>query len=272
MSADTVGDAVADPVADARRAIAVLRASQQRLRGMVEPLDGGTLRAPSYDDGWPIAQVLSHLGSQAELMDGYLVAGLTGTEPPSRETFPAVWALWDSRSPEEQRAESLAMLDRHIGRLEDASDEALGRLHLSLFGVLEVDAAGFARLRLNEHALHSWDIAVALDPAATVALDAVTVLIDVVVDNAHRIGKPQGKTIRLRVETTDPHRSFALVVDEAVSLGPYADQEVDGTLTIPAEALLRLLYGRLDAAHTRPVDLDAPGITLDDVQAVFPGI
>jgi hypothetical protein len=31
----------------------------------------------------------------------------------------------------------------------------------------DLDIAGLAGLRLGEHALHTWDIAVALDPAAT---------------------------------------------------------------------------------------------------------
>jgi uncharacterized protein (TIGR03083 family) len=259
--------------AAARHVIAVLRASQERLRALVEPLDGETLRAPSYDDGWPIAQVLSHLGSQAELMDGYLVAALTGGEAPDRAQFPAVWAAWDSRPPEEQRAASLAMNDRHIGRMEECSDEALERLHLSLFGVFEVDAAGFARLRLNEHALHTWDIAVALDPGAAVAPDAVSLLVDSAADSTARLGKPQGKALRVCIETTDPERSFLLVVaGDGVSVGEPPEQGDDGRLRLPAEAFLRLVFGRLDPAHTPPVELDAPGVTLDDLRAVFPGI
>src|SRR5205085_11371918 len=142
------------------------------LRSIVDRLDAEALGGPSYDDGWSIAQVLSHLGSQAEIMDGYLAAALGASDPPGQEQFPAIWAAWDSRGPEDQRAESLAVNDRHIGRLEALGDDDLAVLHLSLFGVLEVDGGGFARLRLAEHAVHTWDVAVALDPGATVAPDA----------------------------------------------------------------------------------------------------
>jgi hypothetical protein len=39
---------------------------------------------------------------------------------------------------------------------------------------------------------------------------------------------------------------------------------------MPAEALLRLSYGRLDAAHT-PADVEADPADLDRLRAVFPG-
>ncbi len=41
-------------------------------------------------------------------------------------------------------------------------------------------------------------------------------------------------------------------------------------MTLPAEAFVRLVYGRLDAAHTPPVDTD--GVSLDDLRAAFPGV
>src|ERR1700724_3377052 len=57
----------------------------------------------------------------------------------------------------------------------DANEQA--RLHLKMFG-MELGAAGLARMRVSEHAVHTWDVVVALDPAATVAPDAVALLID----------------------------------------------------------------------------------------------
>ena len=41
-------------------------------------------------------------------------------------------------------------------------------------------------------------------------------------------------------------------------------------VSMPAEALLRLAYGRLDAAHT-PADVEADPADLDRLRAVFPG-
>ena len=43
---------------------------------------------------------------------------------------------------------------------------------------MEFDFDGFVGLRLNEHALHLWDVEVALDPAATVAAGSVDAMVD----------------------------------------------------------------------------------------------
>jgi hypothetical protein len=54
-------------------------------------------------------------------------------------------------------------------------------------------------------------------------------------------------------------------------LRPSAAHSKDQALELPAEALLRLVVGRLDAAHTPPVALSAGHVTLDDLRRVFPG-
>jgi len=162
--------------------------------------------------------------------------------------------------------------DRHIGRLESLDDDELAALHLSLFGVLEVDGGGFAQLRLAEHAVHTWDVAVALDPAATVAPDAVDILVDSAAEVAAWVGKAPASPVRLRIDTTDPSRSYAFAAESGVAISPYSDEAVDGTMRLPAEAFLRLVYGRLDPNHTPPLELDAGDLTLDDLRAIFPGL
>lgn len=84
-------------------------------------------------------------------------------------------------------------------------------MHLDLFG-MQLDAAGLARLRVAEAAVHSWDIAVALDPAATVSAKVVDLLIDTLGLIAGRTGKPQVKSYRLRIPTTDPERELRCVL------------------------------------------------------------
>jgi hypothetical protein len=46
--------------------------------------------------------------------------------------------------------------------------------------------------------------------------------------------------------------------------------ESTGSLQIPAEAFLRLIYGRLDPANT-PDGIKAEDVSLDDLRSVFPG-
>ena len=152
----------------------------------------------------------------------------------------------------------------------DADERA--RLHLNLFG-MDIDTTGFARLRLSEHAVHTWDVLVALDPAATLAPDAVALLIDMVDQVAGRSAKPDGQQRTVRVSTSDPERQFILATGDEVTLTPVdgdAPPEPGGAeLRLPAEALIRLVYGRLDEAHTPPAE--TAGVELDDLRQIFRG-
>jgi uncharacterized protein (TIGR03083 family) len=250
--------------------IGALRNSHDRLVAIVEPLDVGQLEQPSYASEWSIAQVLSHLGSQAEIFGLWLDASLKGEDPPSREVFGPIWDSWNARSPEVQASDGLHTDRGALERLESLGPDQLARLHLNLFG-MELDATGMARIRVSEHAVHTWDVAVALDPDATVSPDAVGLLVDTIGQFVARAAKPDGVQRRLRVSTTDPEREFILETGESVTLTP-ADGDEGGLpeLQLPAEALIRLVYGRLDPDHTPPVH--ASGVDLDELRAIFPGI
>ena len=157
--------------------ISALRHSHDRLRASVEPLGPDQLTQRSYPSEWTIAQVLSHLGSQAEIFGLMLQAGLAGQEPPGREEFPPIWDRWNAKDPQAQATDAVRADQATLERMESMDADERERLHLKLFG-MDIDATGFARMRLSEHAVHTWDVLVALDPAATLAPDAVALLID----------------------------------------------------------------------------------------------
>jgi uncharacterized protein (TIGR03083 family) len=250
--------------------IQALRHSHNSLRALVEPLTDGQLEQRSYCTDWSIAQVLSHLGSQAEGFGLWLDAGLTGQDPPGRDAFPPIWDAWNARAPRAQVADSLQANEALIQRLESLDSDQQERFRLELFG-MDLDMAGLARMRLSEHAIHSWDVAVALDPASRVAPEAVDLIVDTLGPLAARSGKPDGTKLRLHVSASGPQRDFTLESGETVSLVPSAAGE--GTelpeLQLPAEALVRLVYGRLDPAHTPPVE--TRGVDLDELRRLFPG-
>src|SRR5580704_10192274 len=162
---------------DPRAWIAVLRASHDRLAGLVAPLTPEQLRARSYCTDWSIAQVLSHVGSGAEIGLLMLPGALGEGEPAGPEAFQPVWDRWNAKSPDEQAADALAADERQVQTLEQLTDEQLAKIALPFFG-MELDAVGLVRLRLGEHALHTCRLAVTLDPAATGSADAVSLLID----------------------------------------------------------------------------------------------
>jgi hypothetical protein len=124
----------------------------------------------------------------------------------------------------------------------DAGQRA--RLHLRVAG-MDLDAAGLAQLGLGEHAVHTWDVAVALDPSATVAPDAVGLLASTLGQRAAWVGKPDAKRRTVRVTTSGPERHFILETGDAVTLAPSDDQTTPepgpSELSLPAEAFLRLV-------------------------------
>ena len=247
--------------------IGALRHSHDRLQALVEPLDLASLEQRSYASEWSIAQVLSHLGSGADIFALFLEAGLAGQDPPGSDAFVPVWNAWNAKDPQAQATDGLRADEAAVERFESL-DPDQRRLRLQVFG-MDVDLIGLARMRVSEHAVHTWDVAVALDSSATVAPEAVGLLVDMVGQLAARSAKPDGKQRRIRVSTTDPERHFVLETSEAVSLTESDGEEGLPELRLPAEALVRLVYGRLGPHHTPPVEAD--GVDLDELRQLFPG-
>ena len=124
-------------------------------------------------------------------------------------------------------------------------------------------------LRLNEHVFHTWDIAVVFDDAARLPADAAGLVVDNLSLIARFSGHPDGQDRTIAIRTTDPERNVALVLSpDGVELGP-GESEQAPELELPAEALSRLTYGRLDPDHTPAFTGDAA--LLDTLRAVFPG-
>jgi uncharacterized protein (TIGR03083 family) len=245
-----------------------LRSSCDRLQSVAGPLDLAQLEQRSYASEWSIAQVLSHIGSQAEIFGLFLDAGLTGKDPPGSETFGPIWDLWNAKDPQAQAADALRADDTITARFEALDPDQRAQLRLQAFG-RDLDATGLARMRLGEHAVHTWDVAVALDPSATIAPDAVDLLIDTIGPLSGWTAKPDGKQRRLLITTTDPERHFVLETGDALTLTESDGEEGLPELRLPAEALIRLVYGRLDPDHTPPVQAD--DVDLDDLRQLFPG-
>ena len=163
---------------DATPWVRAVRASHDRLAGIVAGLDAQRLRAQSYDTEWSVADVLSHLGSGAEISSLYIEAGVTGGDPPSSEDFKPIWETWNARSPEDQAERSVAVNEALVSRVESLTPQEQTGFHVTMFGRMPMDLAGVLGMRLSEHALHTWDVAVTLDPAAKVPQDAVDLLVD----------------------------------------------------------------------------------------------
>jgi uncharacterized protein (TIGR03083 family) len=250
--------------------ISAVRASHDRLAGIVGSLDSDELRKQSYAKEWSIADVLSHLGSGAEIFELAVNAGLGG-EPPGQEDNQRIWAAWNAKSPEEQAADSIAANESLVSRVESLTPDQLDAFRVTMFGGMVMDIAGLLRLRLGEHAVHTWDVAVALDPAARVSQDALDLLIGGLPQLMQWVGKKAADPAVIAVTATSPDGTYTLDTG-GVTLTPGAPETpASASLELTSEALLRLAYGRADESAVASGELRLTNVTLPELQAVFPG-
>ncbi|MDG4826895.1 maleylpyruvate isomerase family mycothiol-dependent enzyme [Asanoa sp. WMMD1127] len=258
----------------ADRVIAVLRAGHDDLAAKVAGFSPDDLARPSGCADWDVSQVLSHLGSGAEINLATLEAGITGGAAPDDEFNKGVWAKWDNASREERAAWVVTANDNLVKRYESLDDQQREAVRVPFAWMpAPVDVAAAGIMRLSEFALHAWDVDVAFDPAATVDAAAAPLLLAQTAYMFGWIAKPErldGRTATLAVELTDQPESFGLALGPEIALTE-VPVSPDGTLRLPAEAWLRLVTGRLKPEHTTPpVKIDGP-LTLDDLRRVFPG-
>jgi uncharacterized protein (TIGR03083 family) len=253
--------------------LAALYRSHDLLAATLGGVPDDQVREPSYDDEWSLAQVASHLGSGAEVFGLFLDAGLQRTATPGVEQFQPIWERWNAASPVAQARDVLDADGAFLRQVDDLSPEQRDRWRLDLFGT-EQTLSGLLRMRLAEHALHTWDIAVALDPTATVPQDATDLVIDNLGPLVERTGRPAPDPFTVEVHTQAPDRRLRLdVTGDGARLTPLpGDARATGPiLDLPGEAFVRLVYGRLDPAHT-PGALRASGVDLDLLRRTFPGL
>ena len=260
MTPDNVNPAIAGQQDDeVNRLIEALAASAQLLAALVEPLTPDQLRQHAYPSEWTIADVLSHLGSGGVITRG----SLDGDDVEMQ----AIWDEWNARSPDQQAADALDADRTVLTRLASLTPEDRGRRFA--MGPMDLDLASALRLRLSEHVLHTWDVAVTLDPTATVPDDAAELLIDSLGMMAGFAGRPTGVERTIRVGTSAPTRRFQLELQPAAVTLSAGGPAGTADLELPAEALIRLVAGRLDPGHTLAVN--DPDSNLDELRRVFPG-
>ncbi|MET0966579.1 MAG: maleylpyruvate isomerase family mycothiol-dependent enzyme, partial [Nakamurella sp.] len=258
----------------ADEAISALRTGHDTLVATLADLPEGGLTGPSGASEWTVADVLSHLGSGAEIGLATLEAALSGTEAPGGDFNQGVWDRWNAMTPQDQADGFVKANEALVTRYESLDEHTRQTQRIKIFLPDPVDVATSAGFRLNEFTLHSWDVRVGGDPAAELAAEAVASLLDVAPYMFGWLGRPKdvlaGKAAVVAVTINDPARAFGLEITDRVALvdSPSAP---DASLAIPAEAWLRLVSGRLSPEHT-PVGVSATGaVSLDQLRQIFPG-
>jgi uncharacterized protein (TIGR03083 family) len=256
----------------ADRTIDAHRRTFERLAAIVTPLSDEDLTHQSGASDWAVAQVLSHLGSGAEIHLDNLQHAQRGEERPG-DANDAVWARWDAMSPRGQ-ADGFAQHGKAlVDWLATLPPQERKELRVPLPFLPEpADVALYVGMRLNEDALHGWDVAVAYDDKAEISSDTAEVLLEVLrgplsfmLGYTGKTAPLGGTTAHLLVRT--PEATLGVKLADDVSLtDPPADP--DGELDLPLGAFLRLIAGR---HRDLPDDAVSGPVTADQLRQVFPG-
>jgi uncharacterized protein (TIGR03083 family) len=256
--------------------IKALRSGHDDLAALVRGFAADDLARPSGASKWDISQVLSHLGSGAEINLASLNGALDGTGAPAGDFNQGVWARWDAMSREERAEGFLTANETLVRRYEGLDEQTRQDLRIDLgFLPAPVDVATSGGMRLNEFTHHTWDVKVSFDPAATLAPEATPLLFDQAGMLMGFLGRPAelgGGPVSIAVSTTEPERSFGIDVSGEKLTLVDTPGSPDAVLTAPAEWYLRLVSGRHAPEHTPDsVKLTGAAATLDDLRRVFPG-
>jgi len=184
---------------------AVLGASVDRLRDLVEPLSPEQRRQQAYPSEWSVAQVLGHLGSGAVIAGHRVDQALGGPEIDAQP----IWDEWNAKDPDAMVVDGLAADAAFLHRLDALTTDERASFVVPL-GPMELDDDAYIGFRVNEHVLHTWDVEVAFYPAAVLPAGARTIVLRVVPMIAGFAGKATGSIRTLEVATTGPHDRYSV--------------------------------------------------------------
>lgn len=251
------------------RTIIALRHLHEHLADVASRLSPDQLASQSGSSEWTVADVLSHLGSGAEISRHTLEKAIGGDlDAPTNEE---VWDRWNALPPAEQASAFVASNGALVELLESLSEgQRVGTMVDLGFLPQPVPLATVLGMRINEVALHGWDVDVAFDPKAQLTEEAAELVIEHFATSMSFLlgfsGRKDGlPSTRLAV---DGHT--LVVSDDGIRI---AEGSTDPSATFdgPVEAAVRLLAGRLAPAHT-PAGVGVSGnLTLDELRAAFPG-
>jgi uncharacterized protein (TIGR03083 family) len=244
----------------------VLAESVSHLSDVASTIDPSDYSSPAYPSEWTIADTFSHLGSGAVISRQRFEDSVAQRD--SDPTFNAsVWDEWNAKVPASQVADCLVSDAALLSALENSTQEQRDAFQLAM-GPFNFDFDGMVGLRLSEHVLHTWDVEVAGMPEATLPNEAANTILDSVQFIVGRTAKPAGDVRTVSVRTIDPPREFTLALGAETAELVESSFEGPADLELPAESLVRLIYGRLDEEHT-PASVH--GEVIDDLRRVFPG-
>ncbi len=174
-------------------------------------------------------------------------------------------------SPEDQATGFLESDAKLVGIFEALTPDQRENLQITLsFLPQPLGIATIAGMRLNEVALHGWDVHVGVDPTATLSEGTAEVLAEQFSGSMKFMLGFIGKADALPHPAIVDVHGFGLVINDTVSLTPTV-KEPTATFEGPLESLVRLIGGRLTETSTPSTVSVVGNVSLDDLRRVFPG-
>jgi uncharacterized protein (TIGR03083 family) len=241
-------------VADAKRLSQLSNAEYAKLVAYLEALPPEGWTEQSAASEWKVYQAVSHIGSQPAIIGGMVKSGLRGEPEMTQDDRLAIWGRFDAMSPEEVFPAFKANNEAFIAMVDSLTDDELGS-SMPWLGGSTAPVATVLAGRLNEQALHVWDIVWARDKSVTLTAAAVPDLLDLNLTPG-RLGSmvkpdaaPQlvGKTIQFLL--SDPRVAVALKIGEKGAEASFGKVDnADLTAELSCEGMVRLIWGRFDVA------------------------
>jgi uncharacterized protein (TIGR03083 family) len=255
----------------ADRAVEADHSTYAATESLIATLTDQDLTKTSGSREWTVAQVLSHLGSGAEIHLATLQAAREG-EPRSADGNQAIWDQWNAMTPRQQADGFLDAGKALLSEYDDLDADERASLKVPLAYLPQPAGLDiFAGLRLNEAVLHGWDVAVAGDPDAEIDPVVAEVLVDLVRGPIGFLpgftGKADQVDGHVLLGVTAGSTSFGIDIGERVQLVDQPEK-ADGELRLPLTAVPRLLSGRI--RETDALEIDG-AVSRADLMRVFSG-
>ena len=245
-----------------RNEIAVIGALARGLYEFLSNLSDADMARQSACDAWTVRDVAGHLTNRAERQITSMTRGRTGDSAPPAGFTP----------PTDNMAMSAANADADIAYAQSLGADLLmtfGRHYRELHRLLDsfngddwncdcwhprrgtMTAREYVSQRIQELAVHDWDIRSALDANAALHPDAVPVLLGMSarwLRSAYNPGnEPPTGPVRYRFALSDAEPRDVLVDSSGARVGVgLHNDHIDLTVDCDANTYLLLAYGRLD--------------------------
>jgi uncharacterized protein (TIGR03083 family) len=231
------------------------RLTRAEVAALREALRGGgeaAWNAPSHCKGWAAKDVVAHLLLGGRMFGGAMRAAMDGTDMPpfDRARMEADRATL-AALPQEQALDELGELTAEQSAFLDGLDaEAAARSVTLPFGTLTMWQ--LAAVRLNEVAIHHWDVRAGATRDAEISPEAVPALSMMAGQRMGMLARGEKTDGTWQLDVSAP-QGGALgapltlrVQGDEVTVQPGPAQNPDARLVLDGDAFIRLVWGRLD--------------------------